>query len=94
VSAQPKARSVHAPDDAFNVAQRLVNDEVAFRERLRGELASLGGVLRCRVCGAEQPIDDLHNQLDFSAVVVVGWPTCCGYTMRWITARQLADGVP
>jgi hypothetical protein len=42
------------------------------------------GVLRCLTCGREEPVDGRY----FS----IGWPKCCGYTMRWITASQLAAG--
>lgn len=41
-----------------------------------------GGVLRCS-CGREEPPKDEY----FS----IGWPKHCGYTMRWITARELKN---
>ena len=47
------------------------------------ELQELGGLLRCTVCGREQPLGHVGEKL------VNGWPECHGYTMRWITQRQL-----
>lgn len=44
-----------------------------------------GGILRCMVCGSEQPVESRYWR--------EGWPKCCGYTIRWITARQLRDGL-
>jgi hypothetical protein len=43
------------------------------------------GILRCTVCGTEHPLGAIGNKLRD------GWPKCHGYTMRWVTARQLAE---
>ena len=48
------------------------------------EVASLGGILRCGECGAEQPLGDAGGHLRR------GWPKCCGLTMTWVTLKQLA----
>jgi hypothetical protein len=47
-------------------------------------LDELGGVLRCDRCKREQPLRGAGKYLRS------GWPECCGYTMTWLTARQLA----
>lgn len=44
-----------------------------------------GGLLRCTVCGREEPRGDLVSHF------ATGWPKCHGYTMRWITDSELAD---
>ena len=48
------------------------------------DLDARGGVLRCRRCKREQPMAGAHGHLR------TGWPECCGETMEWLTARQLA----
>ena len=53
-------------------------------DTLADELKSFGGVLRCDTCGAKKPLGDIGHRMRS------GWPECCGYTMRWVTARQLA----
>lgn len=53
------------------------------------ELRSFGGHLKCTVCGRQAPLNDPAER-----VVSGGWPKCCDYTMRWITANELArEGV-
>lgn len=57
-------------------------------------LQGFGGLLRCTECGAERPLGNIGQKL------ASGWPKCCGYTMRWVTQRQLdlrpeqSDGGP
>lgn len=53
--------------------------------KIADDLADFGGLLLCTVCGREQPLGDVAGNLR------EGWPKCCGYTMRWVTARQLAE---
>lgn len=43
-----------------------------------------GGFLRCETCRSTRPVD--------GGYLSTGWPKCCGYTMRWWTARQIRDG--
>ena len=52
---------------------------------ITADLATAGGILRCGTCGAEQPPGDLAAKLRH------GWPKCCGYTMTWVTQRQLDE---
>jgi hypothetical protein len=47
------------------------------------DLGSFGGHLECLTCHHTEP-------LAASRYLLVGWPRCCGYTMRWWTARQVA----
>ncbi|HEY6493291.1 MAG TPA: hypothetical protein VIZ43_08465 [Trebonia sp.] len=48
------------------------------------DLAVLGGILRCGKCGTGQPLGDVADHLSN------GWPSCCGQTMTWVTAKMLA----
>ncbi len=49
------------------------------------DLKPLGGILRCDKCRKEQDLGNVgHNLKD-------GWPECCGYTMTWVTQRQLDE---
>jgi hypothetical protein len=48
------------------------------------ELQGFGGHLECTVCGHKAPLGNVGRRLS------VGWPKCCGYTMRWWTNRELA----
>lgn len=54
-------------------------------DTLGAELDAMGGVLRCDRCGTEEPMKGA------GAYLRSGWPRCCGYTMTWVTARQLAE---
>jgi hypothetical protein len=56
----------------------------AFNQQLGGALSGFGGELRCMTCGRVSPLGDVGDRL------TNGWPKCCGYTMRWVTARQMA----
>ncbi len=58
---------------------------MSIAERIGKELQGFGGVLRCTVCEREKPLGDVSEKL------ATGWPKCCGYTMRWITASQLTE---
>lgn len=48
------------------------------------DLSKLGGLLRCNTCEFEQPLGNVGEKLS------MGWPKHCGYTMTWVTARELA----
>lgn len=54
------------------------------------DLALMGGVLVCDSCAVSRPIGDADDIGRWSRE---GWPMCCGYTMRWITERELG-GAP
>jgi hypothetical protein len=49
-------------------------------------LTGFGGYLKCTDCGATRPLGDIATKL------ANGWPKQCGYTMRWITAKQAKRG--
>lgn len=51
--------------------------------KIGSKLASFGGHLECGVCGRIEPLGNTTNKL------ANGWPKCCGYTMRWLTQREL-----
>jgi hypothetical protein len=53
-------------------------------DRIGATLDSLGGVLRCGHCRSE------HAMYQSRKYLRDGWPECCGFTMTWVTARQLA----
>lgn len=54
-------------------------------EKIATDLADFGGHLECTVCGHEEEVGDIANQLS------TGWKKHCGYTMAWVTARQEAE---
>lgn len=47
-----------------------------------------GGFLRCETCRWVEPVKPSGGGSYFGT----GWPKCCGHTMRWWTARQVAAG--
>lgn len=53
-------------------------------QNIAKELEGSGGHLECTVCGQTQALGSIAASLGR------GWPKHCGYTMSWITARQLA----
>ena len=52
---------------------------------IAADLAPFGGILRCGTCHGERSLGDVGANLCH------GWPKCCGYTMRWVTQRQLDE---
>jgi hypothetical protein len=54
-------------------------------EKIGADLRGFGGLLRCTVCGREEPLGDVGTNL------ATGWPKCHDYTMRWVTAKQLEE---
>lgn len=50
-------------------------------------LDRLGGYLRCETCRHTLPLG-----VPSQRVLSTGWPSCCGYTMRWWTQRQVDAG--
>jgi hypothetical protein len=62
----------------------LFSRMASFHEHAGKNLDALGGVLRCRRCNREQPMAGAGDYLR------TGWPECCGETMEWLTAQQLA----
>jgi hypothetical protein len=53
--------------------------------RIASALSGFGGILRCTICKRERPLGDIGGKLRH------GWPKCCGYTMTWVTQRQLDE---
>lgn len=51
---------------------------------INAECSGIGGLLRCTVCLREEPLGDVGARTTGG-----GWPRCCGYTMRWLTQREL-----
>lgn len=60
---------------------------VAERDTAYEALNDFGGYLRCGTCGATQPLGNASERLTRA-----GWPKCCGYTMTWLTQRQIDAG--
>lgn len=52
-------------------------------------LTKMGGVLRCSMCGKQNTL--ARHPFVIASYMRRGWPECCGYTMIWVTARQLAS---
>lgn len=50
------------------------------------ELQGFGGFLRCSHCGEREELGSVGTKFE------KGWPKCCGYTMEWITQRQIDEG--
>lgn len=49
------------------------------------DLTVFGGILRCSACSGEQPLGEVGDRIAY------GWPKCCGLTMTWVTAKELAE---
>jgi hypothetical protein len=54
---------------------------------LQDTLDSFGGELRCLTCGVRKPM----KNGDAARYMASAWPKCHGYTMRWVTNRELAQ---
>lgn len=54
-------------------------------QKLDDELKGFDGILRCEKCGLTRGLGNIGNKLQN------GWPKCCGYTMRWVTDRELKE---
>lgn len=55
---------------------------------IAADLEGFGGVLRCTgACKRESPLDEAC----IARYLRDGWPKCCGYTMRWVTQRQMDE---
>ena len=48
-----------------------------------------GGYLRCETC---RRVESTRPDDGGPSYFTSGWPKCCGYTMRWWTARQIRAG--
>jgi hypothetical protein len=56
---------------------------MSIHDVIGSELQEFGGLLRCTKCDRERTLGSVSHRL------ANGWPKCCGYTMRWMTQRQL-----
>lgn len=54
---------------------------------LDGRAQKMGGVLRCKKnkLHPEIPLGDVDRYRE------TGWPQCCGRTMTWVTAAEVAE---
>ena len=64
-----------------------MTDVTGLHHRIGKDLSALGGYLRCEECGREQALRNIPDKL------AQGWPKCHGYTMRWITDKEIAADV-
>lgn len=62
----------------------IVKRAAGLHGAIASDLSLFGGVLRCLKCGREQSLGDVGGHLGH------GWPKCCGYTMSWVTLKQIA----
>lgn len=67
--------------------KQAITNVARFGESVSESLAGFGGYLRCRTCGYSRDLGDPGRR-----VMGQGWPKCCGYTMEWITQRQIDSG--
>ena len=64
----------------------LIEQASQLHKRMGEDLAGLGGVHRCKVCGHQtEPL----TAEQISSYLKSGWPRHCGQGMRWITQREL-----
>ena len=64
----------------------IVQRATTLHTALAADLEPFGGILRCTDgCGREQSLGNIASHLGG------GWPKCCGYTMRWVTQRELDE---
>jgi hypothetical protein len=66
------------------VSGDLITNESLTRA-IAADLSGSGGILRCTRCHGEQDVGGIARNLSN------GWPSCCGYTMTWVTQRLLDE---
>lgn len=67
-------------------AKRFVRNAQKIHSDNGGDLyLQFGGILRCTECGVEH----LLNATAIGMYLSSGWPKHCGYTMRWVTQKEL-----
>lgn len=67
--------------------REIIDRARSLPDAIGGALSGFGGYLRCRHCGHSADLGDPGRR-----VTSTGWPKCCGYTMEWITQRQIDSG--
>lgn len=60
------------------------NPLVGLTEKIAAEMPPLSH-LECLTCHYRPDVGDVARKLR------TGWPTCCGYTMRLYTMREVAE---
>lgn len=63
----------------------IINRTESAASAIGADLQGFGGILRCSTCCREQPLGNVGTRLRY------GWPSCCGYTMLWVTQRLLDE---
>lgn len=56
-------------------------------QAIGSDLNSRGGYLKCEKCGRTRNLGDTAGYLRN------GWPECHGFTMTWITQKQIDEKV-
>lgn len=64
----------------------LIKRAAGIHDAIGADMQGFGGILRCRSCGTTADLGNVGSRLRD------GWPKCCGYTMEWVTQRQLDEG--
>lgn len=72
-------------DRNSNPLAYYIQAEGTIHDMIGADLQGFGGVLRCTVCGHEEPLGNVAPNLRH------GWAKHCGYTMRWVTQSQLDE---
>jgi hypothetical protein len=66
----------------------IVRRATTIHTAIAADLAGFGGILRCTgECGRTEELDAAKIE----RYLRHGWPKCCGYTMRWVTQRELSE---
>lgn len=66
----------------------VLNRIDAMKDDMSAKMDVFGGMLHCDQCGKERTM----QEGDAGYYLFNGWPKCCGYTMRWITANEIEQG--
>jgi hypothetical protein len=65
--------------------EQFVNRAKTIHGAIGAELDGFGGYLQCNSCGHKQ---DMRTG-DSGRYLKAGWPTCCTYTMTWVTQNLI-----
>ena len=67
---------------------KFIKRGLGLHKAMATDLGKLGGVLRCEVCGYDEPLTNVSLAL----YLAEGWPTHCGdKTMVWVTEKDLVQ---
>lgn len=72
-------------DEEINLDNVFMPNISSIHETIAGELMGFGGLLRCSVCGEKEHFGRIATNLRS------GWPKHCGFTMSWVTEKQLQE---